>query len=106
MAGTIIELGPILTVVTSIALGIYAVRFGWLVLRKGDAPILLIDRIALGITRIAQGTEAAERRAETLADPSRRRAEAISALVVGGLLLLLGALELAAVIWSFSRTSG
>ena len=98
MAETVVHLGPIAAGISAFLLAAYCLRIGWLILRRSQAPITTMDRIALWTLRVTRGADAARERAKVIAAPERRRVEGVLALAMGVFLALLGMLQIAAIV--------
>jgi hypothetical protein len=90
-------------IVVPVLLGLYALRHAWLILIGGETVLSPIDRIALWLLHYTKGSAAARERELQLTRLRTQRAAAISSLVVGVVLVLYAALNLAAVVLGWTR---
>lgn len=99
---TQIEIAPFVGVILGFVLGIWALRQGWLVLRRGAILLPHTARVALWIIRQTKGEDAVSKRYDELTEPSRLKLSGYSAICAGILLLLAGILQLIGIIQKYS----
>jgi hypothetical protein len=99
----IIELGPLVGIALALPLGAWALRQGWLILRKGEKLLPPTARAAIWLLRATRGEEAASQRYEELTEPDQLRQSGYSAIIVGACLFIAGVLSLIGIVLEYSE---